>query len=233
MAGTSRPGRDPHSGRSTGTVCRDGQIGHRPAAHRHGRRDSCGYVRRRRRLWYHAPDPDVPRGRRRRDDPAPASRRRSGSDPGRTGPHPGDRPQRGGRGTRSPLRRRVPGAPRGRRRDLAADVRDKAMTIPVLMAVDDDAESLGTLDGTLRRRYGQDYLVISDASAAAALGRLRELQAAGREVALVMAAAGTTAAPAAEFLAQVRGIAPAAKRVLVVPRGGADAPSLRVPCRWW
>jgi thioredoxin reductase (NADPH) len=103
------------------------------------------------------------------------------------------------------------------------------MTIPVLMTVDDDAESLGTLDGTLRRRYGDDYLVISDASAAAALGRLQELRAAGREVALVMAGAAMTAAPAAEFLAQVRSIAPAAKRVLVVPRGGADAPSLRVP----
>jgi thioredoxin reductase (NADPH) len=103
------------------------------------------------------------------------------------------------------------------------------MATPVLMAVDDDPESLGVLDGTLRRRYGQDYLVISDASTAAALGRLQELQAAGHEVAVVMAAAAMTAAPAAEFLAQVRSIAPAAKRVLVVPRGGADAPSLRVP----
>jgi thioredoxin reductase (NADPH) len=103
------------------------------------------------------------------------------------------------------------------------------MTIPVLMAVDGDPESLGTLDDTLRRRYGQDYLVISDASAAAALGRLQELRAAGREVALVMAGAAMTAPPAAEFLAQARSIAPAAKRVLVVPRGGPAAPSLGVP----
>ena len=62
------------------------------------------------------------------------------------------------------------------------------MTIPVLMVVDDDPESLGILDGTLRRRYGQDYLIISDASPAAALSRLRELRAACRKVALVMAA---------------------------------------------
>jgi hypothetical protein len=48
-------------------------------------------------------------------------------------------------------------------------------------------------------------------------------------VAVVMAAAAMTAAPAAEFLAQARSIAPAAKRVLVVPRGGPAAPSLRVP----
>ncbi len=103
------------------------------------------------------------------------------------------------------------------------------MTIPVLMVVDDDPESLGILDGTLRRRYGEDYLIISDASPAAALDRLRELRVAGREVALVMAAAAVMAAPAAEFLAQARSIAPAAKRVLVVPRGGPAAPSLRVP----
>jgi thioredoxin reductase (NADPH) len=103
------------------------------------------------------------------------------------------------------------------------------MTIPVLMVVDDDPESLGILDGTLRRRYGQDYLIIGDASPTAALSRLRELRATGREVALVMAAAAMTAAPAAEFLAQTRSIAPAAKRVLVVPRGGPAAPSMRVP----
>ena len=53
------------------------------------------------------------------------------------------------------------------------------MTSPVLMIVDDDPGSLGTLDGTLRRRYERDYLVISEASPAAALGRLRELRAAG------------------------------------------------------
>ena len=35
------------------------------------------------------------------------------------------------------------------------------MTSPVLFVVDDDAGSLGTLDGTLRRRYERDYLVIA------------------------------------------------------------------------
>jgi thioredoxin reductase (NADPH) len=103
------------------------------------------------------------------------------------------------------------------------------MTLPVLMVVDDDPEGLAALDGMLQRRYGQDYLIVSDATPDAALGRLRELRAAGREVAVVMAAAAMTAAPAAEFLAQVRIIRPAAKRVLVVPRGGPAAPSLRVP----
>jgi thioredoxin reductase (NADPH) len=103
------------------------------------------------------------------------------------------------------------------------------MTSPVLMVVDDDPSSLGTLDGALRRRYGCDYVVITKASPAAALDGLRQRRAAGSPVAVVMAASAMTAVPAAEFLAQARAIAPAAKRVLVVPRGGAAAPSMRVP----
>ena len=109
------------------------------------------------------------------------------------------------------------------------DIKEEAMTIPALMAVDDDPGSLETLDGTLRRRYEHDYLIISEASPGTALGRLRELRSADRPVAVVMAASAMTAVPAAEFLAQARSIQPAAKRVLVIPRGGPAAPSLRVP----
>ena len=52
------------------------------------------------------------------------------------------------------------------------------MMSPVLFVVDDDTGSLATLDGTLRRRYERDYLVIAESSPEAALGRLRELRAA-------------------------------------------------------
>jgi thioredoxin reductase (NADPH) len=103
------------------------------------------------------------------------------------------------------------------------------MTSPVLMLVDDEPASLETLDWTLHRRYERDYLIISEASPAAAIGRLRQLRGANTQVAVVMAASAMTAAPAAEFLAQARTIAPAAKRVLVVARGGPAAPSMRVP----
>jgi hypothetical protein len=109
------------------------------------------------------------------------------------------------------------------------DAKDETMAIPVLLVVDDNPDSLKALDGVLRHRYGRDYLIISEASPGTALGRLRELRAAGRPVAVVMAAGAMTAAPGAEFLAQARGIQPGAKRVLVVPRGGPAAPSLRVP----
>jgi thioredoxin reductase (NADPH) len=103
------------------------------------------------------------------------------------------------------------------------------MTAPVLMVVDEDASGLGTLEGTLSRRYAHDYLVIGESSQATALGRLRELRAAGSPVAVVMAAATTAPESAAELLAEARTIHPAAKRVLVVPRGGQAAPSMGVP----
>jgi thioredoxin reductase (NADPH) len=103
------------------------------------------------------------------------------------------------------------------------------MTIPVLLVVDDNPGPLKALDGVLRHRYGHDYLVISESSPETALGRLRELRAADRPVAVMMAAAAMTATPAAEFLARAHTIQPSAKRVLVIPRGGPAAPSLRVP----
>ena len=103
------------------------------------------------------------------------------------------------------------------------------MTTPALLAVDDNPDTLEALDGVMRHRDGHDYLIVSEASPERALGRLREMRAAGRPVAVMMAAAAMTAAPGAEFLAQARGIEPGAKRVLVVPRGGPAAPSLRVP----
>ena len=103
------------------------------------------------------------------------------------------------------------------------------MTDPVLMVVDGDPGSLATLEGTLRRRYGHDYLIIGEATPGTALGRLRELRAAGRPVAVVLAAAAIAEPPAADFLAEARSVQPTAKRVLVIPRGGPAAPSLRVP----
>ncbi len=106
------------------------------------------------------------------------------------------------------------------------------MAIPVLLVVDDNPDGLKALDGVLRHRYGRDYLIISEASPGTALGRLRELRAAGRPVAVVMAAGAMTAAPGAEFLAQARGIQPGAKRVLVVPGAARPRPACVFPCRW-
>jgi thioredoxin reductase (NADPH) len=103
------------------------------------------------------------------------------------------------------------------------------MAEPVLMVVDGDRSSLQTVDDTLRRRYGQDYLIISEAEPQRALSRLRELRTAGQPAAVVMASSAITATDAVEFLAQARTIHPAARRVLIVPRGGPAAPNWRVP----
>jgi thioredoxin reductase (NADPH) len=103
------------------------------------------------------------------------------------------------------------------------------MTRPAVIVVDDDPDRLSVLEGALRRRYGQDYLLASETSAAAALRRLADLRDAGRPVALIMAADSMSMASGPDLLAEARSIQPAAKRVLVVPRGGPAAPSLRVP----
>jgi thioredoxin reductase (NADPH) len=94
---------------------------------------------------------------------------------------------------------------------------------------DDHPDILSVLEAALRRRYGQDYLIVSETSAAAALRHLADLRDAGRPVALIMAAASMSTASGPDLLAEARSIQPTAKRVLVVPRGGPAAPSLRVP----
>jgi thioredoxin reductase (NADPH) len=106
---------------------------------------------------------------------------------------------------------------------------EAAMTNPVLMIVDDDPASLATFEKVVDDRYGRDYWIVSEASPAAARDHLRRLAATKIPVPMVMASSGLAAEPAADFLAGARTLAPAAKRVLVVPRGGPTAPSLRVP----
>ncbi len=105
------------------------------------------------------------------------------------------------------------------------------MTRPAIMVLDDRPDSLNALDDALRRRYEPDYMIISLASAGAALNRLEQLQQAGRPVAIALAAATMADAAWADYLIRAHAIQPAAKRVLVVPRGGPAAPSLRVPAR--
>ena len=93
------------------------------------------------------------------------------------------------------------------------------MTKPAVILLDDHPDSLTVLEAALCRRYGQDYLIVSEASAAAALRRhLADLRDAGRPVALIMAAASMRTANSPDVLAEARNIQPAAKRVLVVPR---------------
>jgi thioredoxin reductase (NADPH) len=104
-----------------------------------------------------------------------------------------------------------------------------AMTEPALLVLDDEPDELDALRGTLHRRYGRDYLVICEGSAARASDRLAQLAADGRAVAIVRASAAMIDTGGGEVLAMAHRLYPVAKRVLVVPRGGSSAPSLRVP----
>jgi thioredoxin reductase (NADPH) len=102
------------------------------------------------------------------------------------------------------------------------------VTAPVLLVVDGDQTELDVLRETLRR-YGNEYSVQCETSAAEASDRLAQLAANGRPVAIVCAPAAMINSTSGEFFAMARRLFPAVKRVLIVPRGGPSAPSLRVP----
>ena len=90
---------------------------------------------------------------------------------------------------------------------------------PVLVAVDDDRDDLEKISRELTKRYGEDYRIVCEASAERGLERLRELKAAGEDVALVLADQWLPGANGTEFLARSHHLFPTAKRVLLVSQG--------------
>jgi thioredoxin reductase (NADPH) len=94
------------------------------------------------------------------------------------------------------------------------------MGLPVLLAVDEDAECLAAAGGELERRYGHDYEVRVAASSAVALRQLEALCEAGEPVAVVLAdqwLGGETTG--AELLARAKALHPSAKRGLLIAWG--------------
>jgi len=85
--------------------------------------------------------------------------------------------------------------PRRHRRD---SMPDHTTSIPVLLAVDDDADARARLVRELRR-YEFDYEVVVIDSAEEALARLEELAADGRVIAIVLADSGCPVSPAPSF----------------------------------
>ena len=61
------------------------------------------------------------------------------------------------------------------------------MAFPVVLAVDEDQETLGTLERQLTQRYAHDYRVECLVDPGRSLLRLSELADGGEEVALVLA----------------------------------------------
>jgi thioredoxin reductase (NADPH) len=87
---------------------------------------------------------------------------------------------------------------------------------PILMAVDGHLHDLETVQRELLKRYGADYDVLVDNSAASALQRLEELRAAGAQVAVLLAAHEMGAMSGIAYLEQAHGLHPYAKRVLLL-----------------
>jgi thioredoxin reductase (NADPH) len=90
---------------------------------------------------------------------------------------------------------------------------------PVILAVDDDAESLERIERELRKRYAADYEVACEGSVQAALGRLRDLRVAGEEVAVVLASQLMSEMSGVEFLIRANQIFPTAKRLVLTDMG--------------
>ena len=91
--------------------------------------------------------------------------------------------------------------------------------LPLILAVDEDAEALERITGELQR-YERDYRVICGPSTEAALTQLEALHEHGEAVAIVLAARGTGALKGEELLVRVHDLHPHAKRALLIPWGG-------------
>jgi thioredoxin reductase (NADPH) len=89
---------------------------------------------------------------------------------------------------------------------------------PVIFVLDDDAKVADALRDDLSRRFGQDFHLIAETSAASGLVALRDLEYAGAPVALLIVDHDMAEMPGIDFLAQAHRLHPLAKRVLLVER---------------
>jgi thioredoxin reductase (NADPH) len=89
---------------------------------------------------------------------------------------------------------------------------------PVLFAIDDDVGVVAALQDDLTRRFGGDFRVIGESSAAAGLATLRGLADERVPVALLIVDHDMAEMPGVDFLARAHDIHPLAKRVLLVER---------------
>jgi thioredoxin reductase (NADPH) len=89
---------------------------------------------------------------------------------------------------------------------------------PVLFVIDDDVGVVRALRDDLSRRFGEDFRVIGESSAAAGLATLRALAGSGVPVALLIVDHDMGEMPGVDFLARAHKMHPLAKRVLLVER---------------
>jgi thioredoxin reductase (NADPH) len=100
----------------------------------------------------------------------------------------------------------------------SSNVEGREGDLPLILAVDDDAEALERITGELQR-YARDYKVICGPSSEAALAQLESLRDRDAAVAIVLAARGRQELKGEELLARVHELHPHAKRALLIPWG--------------
>ncbi len=97
------------------------------------------------------------------------------------------------------------------------------MVKPTLMAVDDDPQVLTAVASDLKRRYGEQYRVLSAGSGAAGLELAHKLRLRNDEVALFLSDQRMPQMTGTEFLAQASEIFPRAKRILLTAYADTNA----------
>ena len=105
----------------------------------------------------------------------------------------------------------------------------------MLLAVDGDPDALARIEIELSRRYGQDYTVLTESTAAAGLAALERLRDEGEPVALVLADQMLDDTPGADLLTRARELHPAVKRGLMIEFGDwgvKPTPPTRSRARW-
>jgi thioredoxin reductase (NADPH) len=97
------------------------------------------------------------------------------------------------------------------------------MPKPILLAIDDDTSVLEAVVQDLRRNYGQSYRIIRAASGQAALDICTQLQERKETVALFLSDQRMPGMTGVDFLQQVIGVYPEAKRVLLTAYADTEA----------
>jgi thioredoxin reductase (NADPH) len=100
-------------------------------------------------------------------------------------------------------------------RDDSARFRNVAMSKPILLSVDDDADVLRAIERDLRSHFGAEYRVIGSDSPASALDILKQLKLRNESVALLLVDQRMPNMDGVQFLQEATKIFPDAKRALL------------------
>ncbi len=97
------------------------------------------------------------------------------------------------------------------------------MKLPIILAVDDDPQVIRAVRQDLRRRYKEEYKVVSTDSANEALEALQEYKNQGQEVAMFVSDQRMPEMLGVQFLEKAKKLYPKAKRVLLTAYSDTDA----------